>query len=332
MSGFEQEKQARNSMIRIQLKPVLRLSFRSAVVACLLAGVGFTNHFGSLDAFAQTKVAAQKATIPPHKDDYFAYKTILSQGDQGDYLIIDYNELRDINGRDAIVEKRVKDAYVSHAPRKFQKDLQIQTTAGPIRTIAVGEINAATRFVVIYLHGRGGNRHQGSNDFSFGGNFNRLKNLALKGGGVYLSPDFTDFSTRGTTEIAGLIEAARKQAPQAKVIIACGSAGGQLCWELSKDAKASAIVDGLVLLGSLWDASFLKTDVYSRRVPVFFAHGSRDPVFAIESQQSFYQLLRKTSSGYPVKFHRFESGNHGTPIRMIDWRLALNWVLAQTTR
>jgi hypothetical protein len=35
--------------------------------------------------------------------------------------VIDYNEMRDINGRDAVPEKRVKDAYVSLKARAYQK-------------------------------------------------------------------------------------------------------------------------------------------------------------------------------------------------------------------
>lgn len=55
--------------------------------------------------------------------------------------------------------------------------------------MAAGKQQGAA-FIVIYLHGRGGNRLQGINDFTFGGNFNRVKNLAALNGGLYLTPDF----------------------------------------------------------------------------------------------------------------------------------------------
>ena len=32
--------------------------------------------------------------------------------------------------------------------------------------------------------------------------------------------------------------------------------------------------------------------------------------------------------GYPARFVRFETGTHGTPIRMTDWRETLNWMLS----
>ena len=65
----------------------------------------------------------------------------------------------------------------------------------------------------------------------------------------------------------------------------------------------------------------------ARRVPVYFGHGSRDTVFAIADQEAFFRGLRALN-GYPSQFVRFETGTHGTPIRMVDWRETLNWMLA----
>ncbi|WP_420961937.1 alpha/beta hydrolase [Brucella sp. IR073] len=275
--------------------------------------------------------AAAEAQLAPYKDDYFAYPGILKTDDGGDYLIVNYSELRDINGRDATPEKRVKDAYVSLKPRRSQKDLTISTAAGPVKTLAVGEQNNAS-LVVVYLHGQGGNRLQGMNDYTFGGNFNRLKNLVARNGGLYLSPDFSDFGEKGEAEIAGLITQMQAASPQASVIVACGSAGGQLCWRLARDPAVTEKLSGLVLLGSMWDEEFLSSPAFKRKVPVFFGHGSRDPVFAVEKQEAFYRTIRKAAPGYPARFHRFESGNHGTPIRMTDWRAVLNWVLEKRPR
>lgn len=267
--------------------------------------------------------------LKPHKDALFSYQTPLKSADNGDYLILDYNEMRDINGRDAIVEKRVQDQYVSLKPRAQQRDMVVQTPAGAVKTYITGKPGAATGLIIIYLHGKGGSRHQGVNDYTFGGNFNRLKNLVIAAGGVYLSPDFSNFEQQGSAEIAGLITEMQQIAPHARVIVACGSAGGVLCWQLARDDQVSDQLDGLVLLGSLWDEGFKTSKAYRRRLPVFIAHGSRDPVFSIEQQEAFYRALRKNAGGYPVVLHRFETGNHGTPIRMADWKLAINWLLSR---
>lgn len=288
---------------------------------------------GGLAAFAiLTGVLAANATeIAPYKDANFAYPDVLKSADDGRYLVIDYQEMRDINGRDVTPEKRVKDAYVSLQPKRSQKDLKIETSAGTVRALAVGTLEGAS-VVTIYLHGQGGNRQQGMNDYTFGGNFNRLKNLMHRNGGLYLSPDFSDFGEKGEAEIAGLIAQVRSTSPNAPIFVACGSAGGQLCWRLAENPAASANISGLLLLGSLWDDNFVKSQAFKRRVPVFFAHGSRDPVFPVDTQEAFYRSLGKASPAYPARFRRFESGNHGTPIRMTDWREALNWMLQVAPR
>nr|WP_247997255.1 alpha/beta hydrolase [Brucella tritici] len=273
-------------------------------------------------------MASGAASLPPYKDDYFAYPGIISSADNGDYKIIDYNEMRDINGRDAVPEKRVKDAYVSLKARAYQKDVTFQTAAGPVKAMIAGKREGAS-FIVIYLHGRGGNRLQGMNDFTFGGNFNRVKNLATLNGGLYITPDFKDFADTGEAQIAGLIEAAKASSPNAPLILSCGSQGGTLCWRIASNEKTGNQLAGLILLGSLWDDGFFKSPAFKKRVPVFFGHGSRDPVFAIDKQEAFYREIRKRAPGYPVQFRRFESGNHGTPIRMSDWREMLNWILAK---
>jgi len=265
-------------------------------------------------------------TLSPYKDELFAYPGIVSTSDGGAYRVVDYREMRDINGRDEIPERRVRAKYVSTKVRSTQKDLVLKTDAGNIGHFAVGA-QAKAKFIVLYLHGQGGSRKQGVDDFTFGGNFNRLKNLAAANGGLYLSPDFSDFGDRGRAEIAALIAHYSGGSPGAKVFVACGSMGGALCWKLAHD-QASRI-SGLILLGSLWDEAFLSSAAFKRKVPVFFAHGSRDTVFPVDRQEAFFRSISSASPGYPTRFVRFETGTHGTPIRMIDWRETLNWMLAE---
>ena len=117
----------------------------------------------------------------------------------------------------------------------MQKDLALKTDAGTIRHFAVGRTEGA-RIITIYLHGQGGNRKQGVDDFTFGGNFNRIKNLMAANGGLYLSPDFSDFGDKGAAEIAALIGHYAEKSPGAKIFVACGSMGGALCWQLAAES------------------------------------------------------------------------------------------------
>jgi pimeloyl-ACP methyl ester carboxylesterase len=263
--------------------------------------------------------------LKPYKDELFAYPAVLSQ--EGGYVVVDYDEMRDINGRDEIPERRARGKYVSTGVRKAQQDGLLRTNVGNIRHVAVGRREGA-RYIAIYLHGQGGSRRQGVDDFTFGGNFNRIKNLMVRNGGLYLSPDFSDFGEKGAAEIAALIRHYAKKSPGAKFFVACGSMGGALCWALADNEAVAPHLAGLLLLGSHWNDGFLSSPAYQAKVPVFFGHGSGDTVFPIEKQEAFFRSIAAKSPGYPVRFVRFETGSHGTPIRMTDWRETLNWMLS----
>ena len=163
---------------------------------------------------------------------FSAIPGILSSNDGGAYAVVDYREARDIDERDQIPERRVRAKYVSTDVREVQHDLSLKTDAGAIRHVAVGRTEGA-RLITIYLHGQGGSRKQGVDDFTFGGNFNRIKNLMAANQGLYLSPDFTDFGDKGAAEITALIDYYSAKSPDARIFIACGSMGGGLCWELA---------------------------------------------------------------------------------------------------
>ncbi|MBA3447469.1 MAG: alpha/beta hydrolase [Pseudaminobacter sp.] len=272
-------------------------------------------------------VAAFGEGLKPYKDDLFAYPAILARDDGGAYTVVDYDEMRDINQRDEIPERRVRGKYVSTGVRKVQQDLALRTGTGDIRHVAVGQREGA-KFITLYLHGQGGSRKQGVDDFSFGGNFNRIKNLMAENGGLYVSPDFTDFGDKGASQIAALIVHYSQQSPVAKIFVACGSMGGALCWKLAGDKSVAPRLTGLLLLGSHWDDAFFTSPAFRNKVPVFFGHGSRDTVFPIEKQEAFFRSIRDKSAGYPARFVRFENGTHGTPIRMTDWRATLDWMLS----
>jgi hypothetical protein len=288
-----------------------------------------------LAAMAALAAAAALAACPvvaeplqPFKDELFAYPGILSEGTGGAYRVVDYREARDIDRRDEIPERRVRGKYVSTGVRRVQQDLVLDSAAGRVRHFAVGSTSGA-RIVTIYLHGQGGSRKQGVDDFTFGGNFNRLKNLMAANSGLYLSPDFSDFGSTGAAEIAALIDHYAARSPDARFFLACGSMGGALCWELARNQRVAERLGGLLLLGSTRDDGFAASAAFERRVPVFFGHGSRDTVFPVDGQEAFFRSILERAPRYPARFVRFESGTHGTPIRMSDWRETLNWMIAE---
>lgn len=272
--------------------------------------------------FFALPASAEAFELSPYKDRLFSYPDVLERSAGGDYRKIDYRELRDINGRDEIPERRVNQSYVS---LKVRRNESISKT--PYSHRFAGKTENA-RIITVYLHGQGGSSKQGMNDFTFGGNFNRIKNLMVRNDGLYLSLDFPDFGEGGERTVASVLHYYLQKSPAAEVFVACGSAGGQLCWRLAQNKAIVPRLGGLLLLGSLWDQGFLKSPAFKRRVPVFFGHGSRDTVFPIGKQEAFFRSISITDPGYPARFVRFETGTHGTPIRMTDWRETLNWMLA----
>ncbi len=269
--------------------------------------------------------SARADLLGPFKDDLFAYPRTLGVQDGGRHLTVDYRKQRDIHQRDEVPERRAKSAYIDRTPSRSQKDLMVATDVARVPHMIVGTPQNA-RFMVVYLYGQGGNRKQGMNDFTFGGNFNRIKNLAARNGGLYITTDFSDFAATGAKQVSSLISYYATSSPNAKIYVACGSMGGGLCWRLADDADVAPRLGGLLLFGSHWDEKFLSSRAFERRVPVFFGHGSDDTVFPVENQERFFRSILRRAPDYPARFVRFESGSHGTPIRMSDWRATLNWM------
>jgi hypothetical protein len=263
--------------------------------------------------------------LPPFKDDLFSTQKVLQTGDGGAFDVIEYDEMRDINGRDQIPEKRTQQKYVSLGVRKSQTDETLSLGGLKLDVTRVGPASAAG-FTVIFIHGRNGDRRLGANDYTFGGNFNRLKNLVAGNGGVYYSPSVKSFDSDGVAAIAGLIRYASEQSPGKPVILTCASMGSQICWGISRDPESVKRLKGMVIMSGVADPDFAKSPFYKSKLPLWFAHGSRDPVYAATDQQALFEKLLKAN--YPTHFTLYQTGNHGTPIRMIDWRRALNWILA----
>jgi pimeloyl-ACP methyl ester carboxylesterase len=290
-----------------------------------------TVHFAFATAFAVALMAfssapslAQEAPLKPYKDALFSRFPVLESDDSGAYEVIDYQELRDINERDQVPERRVKSSYVSTGVRRYQENIALQLSGRVVEVARVGrDQNAA--FTVIFVHGRGGDRRLGVNDYSFGGNFNRLKNLAVLNGGTYYAPSVTSFDERGAEQVALLIRHAFEQSRGRPVVLACASMGGMVCSHIARHREAVQYLSGLAVLGGPPDPGFLTTPAAKRRLPLYISHGSADSVYPAEAQKAIYRKLEGV--GYPVRMTVFNTGGHGTPIRMTDWRKLINFLL-----
>ena len=267
--------------------------------------------------------------LAPYKDDQFkvhVIKTVYG----GDYRLIEYSRDRDLYGRDEVPEKKAFAKFVSLDPSKVQTDLVLGGNRS-VRYVGVGKTAGHARFVVIFLHGDRGSRFQAVDDWSFGGNFNRLKNLVVRNGGVYLSADFAGFGRRGADDVKALMKAYAANSPGAPIILACTSRSGELCFRLVDDSDAADLLSGLVLLGTGNEATFFKSLVFTdpaKHIPIFIGHGSGDTLLTWVTQELFFKKVKAAQPDYPIRFDLFVDGAHGTPMRLTDWRWVLNWMLS----
>jgi pimeloyl-ACP methyl ester carboxylesterase len=282
-------------------------------------------------AFASIVMPASAAPVQlqPFKDDLFAYPAESGSRDGGDATDVAYSEMRDINGRDEVPERRVKAAYVDPAPLRSQIEAVVETAAGPLKTMQVGE-RGAPKAVVVFIHGRNGDRRLGMYDRTFGGNFNRLKNLMARAGGLYATADAGTFGDADKARVAAFVAQLAAKPNRPPLVLACASMGGEFCWDLLHRRDIAADVAGIVMLSANnvpAKVEAMRQAAGVRRIPLVLAHGTRDKVFAWEATERLYERLHGT--GYPVRFVSMTDGNHGTPIRMIDWRATLNWLFAE---
>jgi hypothetical protein len=301
-------------------------SKRSESGGRIVLGVGFL--LACFAAAAAAAAVAQGPPIKPYKDDLFQ-NVIIRTLYNGDMRFIEYSKKRDLYGRDKVVEKKAFDEYVSLEPDDVQQDLVLRDRGRIVRYVGVGRTGSDARFVVLFLHGGNGSRFQAVDDWSFGGNFNRLKNLVTRNDGVYLSPDFS--LLQGKDDIKELMAAYAAKSPGAPIIVACTSLSGELCFDLMADKDTAPLLGGILLLGSLVkEKGFFASPIFTdpdRHIPIFIGHGSKDTILDWVTQELFFKKVKAAAPDYPIRFDLFVNGLHGTPMRLTDWRRVLNWMI-----
>ncbi len=217
--------------------------------------------------------SASADVVGPFKDDLFAAQTVLESRDGGDFTVVDYDEMRDINGRDSIPETAGEGPLcLSEGPsRPGEPDAAAPDRAAGRRTGGAGSGPGLHR---IFIHGRGGDRRLGLNDISFGGNFNRLKNLVAESGGTYYAPSVRSFDKKGVADIAALIAHASAQSGGRPVVLACASMGSFICWGISRDTEAVSKLAGMAILGGAPDPALPKSAAAKASLPIWFTMGA----------------------------------------------------------
>jgi hypothetical protein len=296
------------------------------LVKSILICLGFAT--GVVAASAQED---QPFRLAPYKDELFAYKRILESHRGGAYRKIEYDRPRDLHARDAVVGEKAEEEYVSLDTQAVEADMVLELGGTAIRYVGVGATGGGARVIVIFVHGRGTGRHSGVNDWIHGGNFNRIKNLMMRNGGLYLSPSFPDFREKGADTVATLLLHFAALSPGAPVFLACASWGGKICWRLVRDPDVAPLLSGLVFLDAEMDDDFIEAagqPAPADRLPIHISNSMEDRIIGWTEQRRFFRTMKDTMPDYPIRFVLFSAGTHGISLRMTDWREALNWMLS----
>lgn len=294
--------------------PFLSALLTAALFAALAAGL------------VPVSALALELPLKAFKNELFSQQAILDVSDDGALVVIDYRKERDLYGRDAVPEKRVREAYVSTLVTRQQAEETLSLGDHRVAITRVGPKRGAD-FTVIFIHGRGGDRTLGVNDYTFGGNFNRLKNLVVQNGGSYYAPTVRDFGKAGVDAISRLVRAVSKRSRARPVVLACASMGSAVCWGVARDSATVSRLSGMAIIGGAPNPAYSRSIAYRKRLPLYLTHGGDDPVYPVDTQIAFFRTLHE--AGYPARMSVFATGSHGTPIRMTDWWRLLNWTLAQ---
>ena len=294
--------------------------------------------FAVLACLAAEPVIAD-VRVASHKDDLFEYPKILGTMHDGDFVVVEFDQTRDVNGRDEIPLKKAFDKFVDLDVNERKEDVLIRRDGEIVQFLAVGKADGGAKIVVMYLHGQHGDRTLAMEDLRFGGNFNRLKNLMVKSDGVYVSPDFSSFGAKGGREIKAVMSHFDENSSGAPIFIACASTGCRLVFRLLEDPEAAELLAGVIMhgalsLGSGKEGTFFDIDVFKqpgKQIPIYIGHASGDPTVSWVTQELFFKKIKAAAPDYPIRFELFKGPDavHGTPIRMMDWRSVLNWMLEE---
>lgn len=285
----------------------------------------------TLSLSAGLSSATGEFQLAPYKDEHFAYERIIKTDYGGDFVMVEFTEERDINGRDEVPLKKAFDKMVDLSVNEHKQDLTFERSMPPFRYLAVGKAEGGAKVVVIFMHGWHGDRTLAMEDLRFGGNFNRLKNLMVQNDGVYISPDFTGFGVIAKNQMHALMAHQAKISPGAAIILGCASTSCKVLYRLLEDPETAALLSGVVLFGGGKYEPFLKSPVFkdpTKWVPIYIGHGSKDKTNNWVTLEVFFKKMKKAQPNYPVHYDLFVGGVHGTPIRMADWRQVINRMLA----
>lgn len=273
----------------------------------------------------------------PYKDELFT-PSVKAVSSECNVTLYEYNEIDHVNGRDCAKPSGFHIPVTQPSRIQSFSDKRRKRTdiPGLVSTWEVGnppgQNESSPKCAVIWVHGAvesNAPENLGARDSNFGGNNNRLANLAIQQNCLYYSPNFR--GGNGYSAIQSLIDYLRKNGIK-EIFISGSSAGASALNIAANNPNNVDILAGLFYTGTYTSPSYVaRSPAFKAGVPIIFSQGSNDKYE--EVRDSFFSVHDQfPPSKYPnnnMWLQVFENGGHGTPIRMTDWRHNLNWARLQ---
>lgn len=258
------------------------------------------------------------------KDELYSYRKILQSSHNGTYRVIDYSEKIDIEDRDEIDVDKVYDKYIDYSVDKY-KQLITNWVINYYQVTDPQVSKSEKQYVLLYFHWAWWNKWQWVNNITFWGNFNRVQNLSVLNKWVYITID-VDWSKQWVNNVWLLLQQLHTTYPNAKIILSAGSKWWEMIWSLLSSSY-NVLINGVIFIGSVLDSSnssYTSKFLINNHIPIYIWHWSKD---FIPYKEKLVFLEDIEQQWGIIQVDIFNWWVHWTPIRMINWRDVLEWIL-----
>lgn len=277
---------------------------------------------------------SQVFQLKPFKDELFKYRAILETKLNGNYKVLEYSQKKDIEERDEVAVDKAHKKFIDRKTKDYKTLKELQGENFNYYEVTDIKVPAQDKKVIVmYLHWYGGNKEQWIADETFGWNFNRLMNLMIENKWVFISTD-AEYTREQLVKHIVLLEKLKNDYPNAKIIIAGASQGWVFLWDLIASTRINNYIDWVIFLWTVLDdpnkyGSKNYNFLIEKKIPMIISHWSAD-FLDYKEKEPFTQIF--TEQWWKIQTEIFKGWVHWTPIRMIDWKENINWILRETKR
>lgn len=268
------------------------------------------------------------------KDEIYSNIWILEMKLNWAWRLLDYSQKVYIDQRDKVAWEIVKDEFIDRKTEKFvqQQTVEIEKWKkfNYYEVKDSSEPDEEKQVLVMYLHWHWWNKAQWMNNESFWWNFNRIQNLMIENHWVYITTDVELWSRESLVNHIILIEKLRWQYPKAKIIIAWASNWWVFLWQLIDSSRINRFIDWTIFLWTLLDTQHWSkwyNFMIQNWIPLYIWHWTHDHN-PYQEKENFIKIFNEQWWSWKVDI--FNNWVHWTPIRMIDWKETINWILKNT--